>query len=184
MNAIKALLLRRCVVSITLLTLLAYVAGYANAASDEPASDLTMIAKLETHRDQFELLIHMVRADDGLRSIAVYENKALPFLTIPDDVSTIGITQDKLKKYIELLTTLGLKGIQVNKDDETITFYAYLKQIFAWRHVSKSYVWANKGMPKYVSKVTALDGYWRKKTRNVTAHRPVEGKWHLYYRID
>ncbi len=184
MNAIKVPLLRLCVVSISLMMLSAQLAGHAIAASDEPASDLAMIEKLQTHRDKFELLIRMVHEDDGLRSIAVYENEVLPFVTDPSDVSKIGITPEKLKNYIDLLKTLGLKGMQVSKEEESITLYAYLKQIFAWRHVSKSYVWANKGVPTYVSTVSDLDVYWQKKNRNVMAYRPVEGKWHLYYRVD
>lgn len=184
MIAIQVLLLRLCVVSISLMMLSAQLADHANAASDEPPSDLAMIKTLQTHRDKFESLIRMVREDDGLRSIAVYENEVLPFLTDPDDVRKIGITPEKLQNYIDLLKTLGLKGMQVSKEEESITLYAYLKQIFAWRHVSKSYVWTNKGTPTYVSTVSDLDIYWQNKTRNVMAYRSVDGKWHLYYHVD
>ena len=82
-------------------------------------TDREMVANFQLHKADFNKLLAMFQADKGLQ----YFSKGH---TRPEDPSSVGVTQQRLKDYQEMFSALGLDGlgdVSVSNNKDEVWFF-------------------------------------------------------------
>jgi len=151
-----------------------------------PASDDRMIANFVGHRAEFEQLLTMIRGDKGLSVVA-------PEWTEPRDVSTVGVSAERLEQYRSLCERLGLReGIRSYSGDIE---FLYITRSFLTDGTTKGYAWKYTGpdvgdssSARIVANIDDAVEKWTAEARASSPHlphvylyRPIGEHWYLFY---
>ena len=82
-------------------------------------TDKEMVSNFQSHKAEFGKLLAMFKADKGLHYFSNGHTR-------PKDLSSVGVTQQRLKEYQEIFSALGLDGIgdvSVSNNKDEVWFF-------------------------------------------------------------
>jgi hypothetical protein len=164
---IAALLL--CLASSIALYTIGFWVHELSAVFGQHPSAVELIDNFHAHRAEFDLLLEMCLEDEGLVRVAYG-------WTQPEDPSSIGITQERLKEYRALFKEVGLES-GVSGGHKDIWFHASSSGLSV-SGSSKGYIYSS-APPGWV--VEDLDEYTSKYKADIPVFQHIEGNWYLYY---
>lgn len=156
--------------SMSLVVTLLIFAPLNGCASDHP-SDKALTENFQSHKAEFDQLLQMFLADEGLSLVDFG-------WTLPKEPESIGVTQERLEQYRKLFREVNLsKGIHSHKTKGIVWFTASTRGL-GISGSGKGYAYATK-RPELV--VDDLDNYKSKNGKSFTAYKHIEGNWYLYF---
>ena len=133
-------------------------------------SDASLIQNFRSHRNEFDELLRMFLADEGLGRVA-YD------FTRPQNHEEVGVSRERLNAYREWFDELGLSaGVEGYGEKETVMFHASTRGLGVTGS-SKGYAYLRE---RPALAVENLDAYRSPDGKSFTAFGHVEGGWYLY----
>jgi hypothetical protein len=130
-------------------------------------SDEQLIENFNSHRPKFEQLRQMIIQDKGLLRITSDR-------TWPDDPQTVGISRSRIAEYRKLLNELGIRGLEISKDQKNIQFVSSYRG-FATHGSQKGYEYMSEAVNVYlVADLSQL-------AKGGVGRRRIEGNWYLFF---
>ena len=137
-------------------------------------SDERLIKQFHKKRALFEELCAMLQEDKGL--VDVPSNPYTP--TVPEDYSSLGITEERLVRYRAIMNSTGIISVgSANTGHDRILYFDVSAEGMVGSGSIKGYVYPMDGL---LPTVESIDLY-KHETEHYTVYRHIDGKWFLYF---
>jgi hypothetical protein len=152
--------------------LLVFAFSLMGCAAKHP-TDKVLMTDFEAHKAEFNQLVQMFLADKKLFRVSYYA-------TYPENPSEIGVSQQRIQEYRELLHKLDLREGMGGASDKNMVWFSASTFGLNIADTNKGFAYVAKE-PSLI--VDNLDGYRSKDGKACTAFRHIEGNWYLYLDI-
>ena len=165
----KCLIQKRVILLLTLFLIVFFISGCGHP------SDQELITNFDDHRAEFEELLSMFQNDMELGLTRVGAG-----FTRPADVTSIGITEERIAEYYRLFKILSLPDGIGGSPGKTIHFHSSSSG-YGDAGSTKGYIYT-KAPADYFEQVEILDGYTSPGNLSYfDVIRDIGDGWYLYY---